>query len=154
MFVYRHLSFEAQLVDYWWKIRISDIEILDSRRKQAADGSSQAESESLGIELDKSIQGNQNEQLIGTHSVASSSGNNKSSRAQSTLEGKSSSITKVTNVSSAVDATYGDIALGNYKLGKVALKPIVKFHQSRKLMMELKMVSFCQKKKRIGLIFN
>lgn len=113
-FVYRHLRLESQLVDYWWKIKYEEIDILQTRRRDGADGTNVGD--------DKS-------------SVISSL--NLSSKAHSEHGAK----TTVTNVSSTLCVTYGDILLANYKLGRVSLKPISKFHQSRKLMLELRIVS-------------
>lgn len=38
-FVYSRLSLEAQLVDHWWKIRMADVEVVLTRRKNANNGS-------------------------------------------------------------------------------------------------------------------
>lgn len=119
-FVYKHISLESQLVDYWWKVKLSDIEILVSRRKIAADGA--------GSSDDKT-------------SVISSL--NLSANTHSEHGGK----TTITNVSTTICTTYGNILLGNYKLGRVALKPISRFRQSRKMMLELRTVSYLERKK-------
>lgn len=133
-FVYNRISLESQLVDYWWKISYSDIEIVSTRRKEAGKsssiitGGSQVSEQALpSVKI-----------LHATDSIASEP-----------HQAAKSSITKVTSTSvaynsSAADVCYGDISLGIYKLAKVALKPISKFHQSRKLMIELRNVSiFC-----------
>lgn len=112
--VYRHVSLESQLVDYWWKIKYEDIEILQSRRKQALDGT-----------------------LLNDDKTSVVSSINASSKTHSDQCAK----TTITNVSTTICATYGNITLGNYKLGRVALKPIHKFHQSRRMMLELRTVS-------------
>lgn len=116
---------ESQLVDYWWKIRISEVEILKSRRKGASSSGCSDHTSSVGG-------------ASGRHSLIS---NSTSRGPKSSHFTKSSALTKVTHDSSAVDATYGEISVANYKLGKVALKPIIKFNQSRKLMIELRTVS-------------
>lgn len=129
-FLYNHISLESQLVDYWWKINYEDIDILATRRKG---GTSVPDSTAHGS-------------LVSTQE----SGPNPASRGTKKTGISSAvahtTVTKVTEASgaftsSAVDICYGDINLGIFKLVKVAIKPIGKFHQSRKLMIELRTVS-------------
>lgn len=129
-FVYKRISLESQLVDYWWKVSYSEIEIVSTRRKEAGKSSS-ADGSQVSEKASHLLKG-----LKDTESVNSES-----------HQAAKSSITKITNTSvaynsSAAEVCYGDINLGMYKLAKVALKPISKFHQSRKLMIELRNVSF------------
>lgn len=138
-FVYNKIRLESQLVDYWWKISLSDIEIVLTKRKTAGNCSSIVTNGSQvsvptlpSIKLSKSALADETQQF-----KDSSVGINQTVK---------SGITKVTNTSVAYnssvgDVCYGDIVLGIYKMAKVALKPISKFHQSRKLMIELRTVS-------------
>lgn len=129
-FVYSRIAMESQLVDYWWKINYKEIEIVLTRRKAAGDGSSVA----TGADS----------QVSSTHGGAEGGKSAKSGDGVASEPGKTV-ITKVTNTSgfasTAADVCYGEISLGLYKLSKVALKPISKFYQSRKLMIELRTVS-------------
>lgn len=129
--VYRHLRLESQLVDYWWKIKYKDIELLGSRRKAANDGSvSAVETASVVSSFHMS-----------TGAKGSAAGQQAAFSGNQSEPGKSQVTQTTTNVSSAADACYGNIELATYKLSKVGLKPISKFHQSRKLMVELRTVS-------------
>lgn len=133
-YVYKRISLESQLVDYWWKIQYADVEIVSTRRKNAGDGSSVVTGGSQVSSQCTPRNKIQKSQSIGSGQVDA-------------VQGARSSVTKLTlNTSlafnsSAADVCYGNMSLGVYKLAKVALKPIKKFHQSRKLMIELRTVS-------------
>lgn len=133
-FVFNKIRLESQLVDYWWKLSLSDIEFVLTKRKTAGNCSSIVTVDSqVSVPTLPSIKNADGTQLKQEGSVV----------ANQTVK---SSITKVTNTSMAYDSSvgdvcYGDILLGIYKMAKVALKPISKFHQSRKLMIELRTVS-------------
>lgn len=137
--IHKHLSMESKLVDYWWRIQLDDIEFIITRRKKANDGSLLA---STADSLASS--GAPSEQASGfgptMHgSLARTSGG---SRVAKTTSGRATNLgTTTIGTSSVVDVCYGDISLGLYKQAKVAVKPIAKYHQSRKLMLELRTVS-------------
>lgn len=134
-FVYKRISLESQLVDYWWRINYKDIEIILSRRKNAGDGSTSGAANGSLVSSsrgpsDKAFQTEINSHRGGQHSSGV----------------VTNSVTKETETStafanSAADVCYGNIILGNYKLAKVALKPISKLHQTRKLMIDLRTVN-------------
>lgn len=140
--VYRRMSLESQLVDHWWKISQSDIEFLITRRKalgETGDGllvSSQAVrvTSSDGANLSKSEPLAVTNLTSAPSSVTSNSGLPRTTVTKVTMTGVGKS-------SSAADLCYGVIGLGIYRLNKVAIKPMAKLHQSRKLMIELRTVS-------------
>lgn len=149
-FVHSKLSLESQLVDHWWKIHLSDIEIVLTRRKNANDGSLVLQQTGAEGSLVSSQDGNTaasasaNRLAIGVPGPFSKVGSVIGVGGLSVAATRTE-ITKATDTtagwaSSALDACYGNITLGIYKLSKVALKPISKFHQSRKLMIELRTV--------------
>lgn len=140
-FIYNHISLESQLVDYWWKINYRDIEIVQTRRKNAGDGSSIV----TGAGAESQVSSHPGQLHKGTESSLDPYDKSRPAVRSSEL-GRTTTITKVTDTSaafasSAADVCYGNITLGVYKLTKVAIKPISKFHQSRKLMIELRTVS-------------
>lgn len=131
-FVYKRISLESQLVDYWWRINFKDIEIIASRRKNAGDNSGAASGSVVSSSHGPSVKAYQTE--ISSH------------RGQKNSGVAGTSVTRETDTSaafatSAADVCYGSIILGNYKLAKVAIKPISKLHQTRKLMIELRTVN-------------
>lgn len=138
-FVYKRINLESQLVDYWWKISYKDIEIVETRRKNAGDGSSCATGAG-GSQVSSHV--NSASRIAGKPN----DDNESDSRSPIASGVARTTITKGTSTSAyastAADVCYGEISLGVYKLAKVALKPISKFHQSRKLMVELRTVSF------------
>lgn len=121
-FVYNKISLESKLVDYWWKINTKEIEIVQARRK--GDGTS-----SVGSQVSDAEKARR-----GTSTTSQGKAD------QPASEFKSMNETSMA-VSSKPDVCYGNINLGIYKSAKVALKPIGKLHQSRKLMIELRVVS-------------
>lgn len=176
-FVQSKLTLESKLVDYWWRIHMSEIEIISTRRKHANDGSLvlmptgatggggyggtdqsfvssqlQPPSESSKPATNEQQQQQQRAAGGGT-SVTTMLASQK--MIASTVVGDSAfgpgagcdktTVTRATAdttaMASSLDVCYGNIALGVYKLSKVALKPISRFHQSRKLMIELRSVS-------------
>lgn len=134
-FIHKYLSMESELVDYWWRIQLDEIEFIVSRRKKANDGSLvAARAESIISSAKDSGQVGPEDQasIIRTKSVAR------------TTDDRTTAHMGTTIVSSAADVCYGDISLGKYKQTKVAVKPILKYYQSRKLMLELRTVSYHQ----------
>lgn len=150
-FVYKRISLESQLVDYWWRINYKDIEFVGTRRKRAGDGSSVAASDDGGDAAGEDSQVTSSRAMRSMKLARADSGRTEMIEDKGPLSAVGGSqtakttITKVTGTSgfasSAVDVCYGNINLGIYKLTKVAVKPISKFHQSRKLMVELRTVS-------------
>lgn len=152
-FVYTRISLESQLVDYWWRINYQDIEILDSRRKNAGDGSSVVTSSQVSLASKKSADEQRKGQdgSTGTSDQAGGKDSDCNRGPRSLAEVANRSVTRTTTSglnSTNADVCYGNICLGIHKLNKVALKPIAKFHQSRKLMIELRSVSVIMKKER------
>lgn len=143
-FVHSRLSLESKLVDYWWKIHLSELEIVMTRRKNANDGS-------LIVSGSAGPAGGCAESSLVSSSHGGQLRIREAGGAGSTVGcDKTTAITKAsttdfnsTAVASSMDVCYGNITLAVYKLAKVALKPISKFHQSRKLMIELRTVSWC-----------
>lgn len=195
--VLKRIRLESQLVDHWWRIDPSEIELVSTRRKQAAcsdlAGSTSAVSVS-GASMDDADTGTVSQAAMsalvpaqsgvmssaqtvarlrghGQSSVGASmagsamafaagSGDNGATKQNAGAAGaktvSSSGVTKTTGADTSVahssympessvaaDVCYGSINLGLYKLNKVALKPIGKFHQSRKLMIDLRTVRSC-----------
>lgn len=144
-FIYRHLSLESQLVDYWWKINFSDIELVDVRRKNAGEGAGGSSVGAAGGASGSHVSSLARRVVGQEMSAGGSNGHKTTGGGGAASEFAKTTITKATNTSgfnsSAADVCYGEISLGVYKLSKVALKPIVKFRQSRKLMIELRTVS-------------
>jgi len=132
---------ESQLVDYWWKISYKDIEIISTRRKNVGDGSSVANETGSQISANQPVL----QQEAGESVSDIPDKRRDSSQIGHSSELGKTTITRVTDTSafasSAADVCYGSISLGVYKLAKVALRPFSKFHQSRKLMIELRTVS-------------
>lgn len=146
-FIYKHLSLESQLVDYWWKISSSDIEMVDVRRKRAGGSSVSGAVDGGAGGAGSHVSSSQKPRRIAavvtaSFEIDSASGGNQRTAGSELAK---TTITKATNTSgfnsSAADVCYGDISMGIYKLAKVALKPIAKFRQTRKLMIELRTVS-------------
>lgn len=147
LFIYKRLSLESQLVDHWWKVGIDEVEIVTTRRK-AVGGSSSGHltgTSSLVSSQAKTITLSEHETKQSRESNTQKRDSLSQSRGpQSELV--KSTVTKVTlnsgcTSNTAIDVCYGSIGLGIYRLNKVALKPILKLHQSRKLMIELRTVS-------------
>lgn len=131
-FIHKYLSMESELVDYWWRIQLDEIEFIVSRRKKANDGAlvaNRAESTISSAKDSASVNPEERASVVKTKSVARTTDVRTTTGIGTTIE------------SSAADVCYGDISLGKYKQTKVAVKPIVKYHQSRKLMLELRTVS-------------
>lgn len=136
-FVYKRISLESQLVDNWWKVDHREVELVTVRRKNAGDGSVIIGSAVNGSTVSSQAKTKQNSRMDSIDEKAST---------EFSGQGKTTIITRATDASgaftsSAADMCYGEINLGIYKLNKVALKPIAKFHKSRKLMIELRTVS-------------
>lgn len=145
-FVHNRIHLESQLVDYWWRIDIRDIEIIASRRKNLGGGASIGTVEICGSQTEsvqRAITDASNQSDKGTEVGLYKAKND--TTIQDSAVGQRTTITKVTDTSafnsSAPDVCYGSIVLGIYKLNKVALKPISKFRQTRKMMMEIRGVS-------------
>lgn len=144
--VYRRISMESALVDYWWRIKFNEIEILESITKSCADESSAvggADSASVGgtsavyrrtKRADKSMVGSNQLEAEDDPDNAKSGCRSGLSRANQ------SSMTRGTSgVSSAhLDVCYGNNILGLYKFNKVSLKPMTRLAQPRSLMVELR----------------
>lgn len=155
--VYSQINLESQLVDYWWKVSLKDVELIETRRKQAGAGSSIVSGGAAGCGSQASIFSKTPKQAedditdisdkTTREPATQADGLKLIKKCESDFANKTSNITKATNTntsafaSTAADVCYGDIHLGIYKLAKVALKPIDKFNQSRKLMIELRTVS-------------
>lgn len=136
--VYKHISLESQLVDYWWRINSKDIEMITSRRKNAGDRGS-----SVNTKMGSSLASSHAASIKARQTVVSEHTGIQTRPGSDAAE---NSVTKGTDTSvafatSAADVCYGNISLGVYKLAKVALKPISKLPQTRKLMIELRTVS-------------
>lgn len=139
-FVHKRISLESKLVDYWWRIHLSDIQMVSTRRKNVKDGSLVM----AGAESLVSSQLQSSTKLIKSKRTGAKLVREISCGSGSINDCGKTNVTKATNttaMASSLDVCYGDISLGIYKLSKVALKPISKFHQSRKLMIELRNVS-------------
>jgi hypothetical protein len=140
-FVHRRLRLESQLLDHWWRIHLSEIEIIRTLRKSANDGSLVTNSEGSVVSS-----AGTSFQRRAKRRITNNDDDDDDIDGMAATAGDKTEVTRATDTtnawaSSATDVCYGNITLGIFKLTKVALKPISTFHQSRKLMIELRGVS-------------
>jgi hypothetical protein len=149
-FVHTRLKLESQLVDQWWRIHVSDIELVETWRKSTKDGSIVATGNSMVSSETRDSSERHATTVPPASVVLSSASSGGKQRLDATRPSSDLSRTEVTRTtadttgvwgSSVADVCYGNIRLGIFRLAKVALKPINKFHQSRRLMIELRSVS-------------
>lgn len=167
-FLHSRLRLESQLVDYWWRIHMSEVEIVSTLRKSLRDGSlvksHQSDDYERSNSLASSVTGVAEHQqqaaaraharrgatsgcslVGGSMKTPTPTASNLGSLVAANATNARTEVTRTTDTSGAwssvADVCYGNISLGLFRLVKVALKPIRKFHHSRKLMIELRGVS-------------
>lgn len=147
-FVHSRLRLESQLLDHWWRIHLSEIELVKTWRKNVNDGSLAATSSIVGSMMSSavpSIQRRAGQKPGDTINATSKTTHGAVAEIANAFADKTE-VTRATDTSgawatSAADVCYGNITLGFFRLSKVALKPISRLHQSRKMMIELRGVS-------------